>query len=409
MALSEKKYLISIFIAALSARLVYVLIFAGPYLSPDSQDWIAGTRLIVEQHTFGDYWRPPLYSFFLAGIYYFLGESVSAVRIIQSLLGAFTCLMVYFAGKILFNRKTGMIGSILAAFYPYFIYYTGDILSETLLTFLLSSSVALLVWFQQRPGYRRAILSGFCLGLTSLCKPVILPFVLLFLVWIVIALRRQRAHAWLTVLLVGSSVLLAILPWTIRNYFYYHEFILVSTSGPALWFSYNPFAERLERVPELLPTAQQNKHSLPDDFTYYPVKRYAEINSLPRKEANQVFREEAWYYMKKNPAKVLWLWYKRLGHFWRLYPLVATSTNKIAAFVSSGIVVIGGWAGIFISWQIRPKCRLLVWLIVSYTAIYCFFLTNIRYRVPLDAVMMIFAAIAIYRLYNYFCKSRLIR
>jgi 4-amino-4-deoxy-L-arabinose transferase-like glycosyltransferase len=408
--LSEKKILIWVFIIALAVRLAYVLFFAGTYLSPDSQEWIANARQLLAQHAYGNSWRPPLYSFFLAAIYFVCGESVLAVRILQAFLGAFTCLLVYFAGKTVFHQKVGLISGILAAFYPYFIYYSGDILAETLLIFLLSASVASLAWFQQQTDYRRAVLAGLCLGLTILCKPVILPFVFLLLCWILIILRRQWRRACWTALLTGLTVVLVMLPWTIRNYLYYHELILVSTSGATLWLSYNPLAERLERLPELLSTAEQNSRVLPNDFEYYPQQRYALINSLPRQVADQVFREEAWDFIKKNPRKVLWLWSKRLGHFWRLYPLVATPASRIAAAVSSSIVIIGGWAGIFISWRTWPKSRLLVLLIIVYTAAYSFFLTNIRYRVPLDTVMMIFAALAWWQLYKYcFNRQRITR
>lgn len=392
--------------AALLVRLIYVLFFAGAYLYPDSQDWIATALRLVQLHTYGDCWRPPLYPFFLAGIYFFCGESLLAVRIFQSVLGALTCLLLYFTGRTVFNRKVGFICSILALLYPYFIYYTGDILAETILTFLLSASIASIAWFQREPDFRRAGLTGLCLGLTALCKPVILPFVVVVLCWMIFRLRHQCLRALQTSLLTGTVTLLVILPWTIRNYIYYHEFILVSTGGLALWMSYNPYTERLEQVPELLSTADQNSHSLPEDFTYYPVKRYAEINSLPRLEADRIFRQEAMDFIRNNPGKVVWLWYKRLGHFWRLYPLVATPANKIVALVSSGTVIIGGWIGIILSWRRWPDSRLLLGLVLTYTLVYVISLTNIRYRVPLDGVMMVFAALALWRMsVYYFCKK----
>lgn len=393
--MSEKKFLTVLFISALAIRLVYVIFFAGSYLSQDSGDWLSIARLLVEQHSYGDSWRAPLYSFLLAGTHLFFGESLLAIRIIQAMLGALTCLLVYYIAKSIFHKKAGIISSLLAVFYPYFIYYTGDVLAETLLTFLLAASIACLVYFQQKPDYHRALLAGFCLGLTILCKPVILPLVLLLPLWGIMVFSRPWRQVLGVIALIWLGLLLVMLPWSIRNYFYYHQFSLVSPSGANLWVSYNPLVERLEQIPDLLSAADQNSRTLPADFEYYPRERYAEINRLPRLEGEKVFKEEAWTFIKQHPRKVAWLWYKRLLHFWRLYPLVATPANKLAALLTSGIVIIGGWIGIFISWRYWNKTLLLLLLLSTYTVVYTFFLTNIRYRVPIDTCLMVFAGYAL--------------
>lgn len=397
--MSGKKILIFIFLLALAGRLAYVLFFAGSYLSPDSSEWIGNAQLLISDHTYGDSWRPPLYSFFLALVYFLFGQSLLVVRIAQAFLGAATCLLVYYIGRNVFNRKVGFIGACFCGLYPYFIYYTGDVLSETLFTFLLAASLAGLVYFQEKPTYHRAILSGFCLGLTSLCKPVILPFIFLLPVWGIIVYRQQLRRVLPKVIIVFAAALLAILPWSVRNYLYYHEFTLISTSGVYLWMSYNPYTVRLEKIPELLPAQDQNSNYLPADFEYFPKQRFMEINKLPRMEADKVFKREAWDFMKNDPKTVIWLWYKRFFHFWRLYPLVATPANKVAAFLTSGSVIILGWMGLIMSIKNWRKTMLFLLLLGTYTVVHIVSLTNIRYRVPIDTFMMVFAAYALWRLY----------
>lgn len=398
--MSEKKILTLIFLVALAVRLAYVLFFAGSYLSPDSSEWIANAQLIISDHTYGDSWRPPLYSFFLALVYFLFGQTLLAIRLTQSLLGAATCLLVYYISRTVFNKKVGFSGACLCSFYPYFIYYTGDVLAETLLTFLLAASIECLVYFQEEPTWPKAILAGFCLGLTSLCKPVILPFVILLPVWGIIVYRQQWRQVLPKISIILAVTILVILPWSVRNYFYYHEFTLVSTSGASLWLAYNPLAARLEKLPELLSTQDQNSKVLPEEFEYYPRLRFIEINNLPRMEADKVFKKEAWDFMKNNPKTVIWLWSKRFFHFWRLYPLVATPANKVAAFLTSGLVIIFGWLGLLISLRHWRKTLLFLFLLGTYTVVYIFSLTNIRYRIPIDTCLMVFAAYTLGWLYQ---------
>lgn len=398
--MSEKKKLLLLLLVALAVRMAYVLFFAGSYLSPDSSEWIANARLIVSAHAYGDSWRPPLYSFFLALVYFLFGQTILAIRVAQALLGAVTCLLVYYLGRTIFNKKVGFIGACLCSFYPYFIYYTGDVLTETLLTFLLAASLACLVYFQEGPTGHKAILAGFCFGLTSLCKPVILPFVFLLPGWGILVYRQQLRQILPKIIIILTATVLVILPWSIRNYFYYHEFSLISTSGASLWLAYNPFSARLEKLPELLSAQDRNSNVLTNEFEYYPRQRFAEINNLPRLEADKVFKKEAWDFIKNNPKTVVWLWYKRFFHFWRLYPLVATTANKIAAFLTSGLVIILGWLGLLISIRNWRKTILFLFLLSTYTLVYIFSLTNIRYRIPIDTFMMVFAAYTLWRLYQ---------
>jgi 4-amino-4-deoxy-L-arabinose transferase-like glycosyltransferase len=396
----KKKFLTLLFILALAIRLIYVLFFAGSYLAQDSGDWIANAQLLISDHTYGDSWRPPLYSFYLALVFLLFGQSLLAVCVAQALLGAATCLLVYYIGRTVFNKKVGLIGACLCSFYPYFIYYTGDVMAETMLTFLLSGSLACLIYFQEGPTYKRAMLAGLCLGLTSLCKPVILPFVILLPGWGIIVYRRQIRQVLPKIIIILTATILVILPWSIRNYLYYHEFCLISTGGAAFWFSYNPLTIKLEKLPELLSLQDQNQHSLSNDFEYYPRQRYAEISKLPRMEADKVFMQEAWDFIKNNPKTVVWLWYKRFFHFWRLYPLVATPANKMVAFLTSGFVIIFGWLGLLISFRHWRKTLIFLFLFGTYTFVYMISLTNIRYRIPIDACLMVFAAYTLWWLYQ---------
>src|SRR2546425_890782 len=80
---------------------MYVMGFedSGFQLYPDSKDYdalglsLASGSGFADNHSPNTY-RPPGYPFFLATIYGRLGHHYAAVTVIQSVLGALTCLMI---------------------------------------------------------------------------------------------------------------------------------------------------------------------------------------------------------------------------------------------------------------------------------------------------------------------------
>lgn len=148
---SEKYFLIFLFLFALCIRLAYVLPLSPSQLSTDTGEWIGIGESIASGHGVGDAWRPPGYPAVLAGIFVVFGKSVVAVRIFNSIIGALTCLIIFFIGKKLFNSQVGKIAGVLLSFYPYLINYTGDLLSETFFTFILSLSILTIFIAKEKP------------------------------------------------------------------------------------------------------------------------------------------------------------------------------------------------------------------------------------------------------------------
>ncbi|MDD5132682.1 MAG: hypothetical protein PHH44_08490 [bacterium] len=147
--------------------------------------------------------------------------------------------------------------------------------------------------------------------------------------------------------------------------------------------------------------AYNEENTIVESYNGLTRQRFMEINNLPRLEADKVFKKEAWDFIKNNPKTVVWLWYKRFFHFWRLYPLIATPANKIAAFLTSGSVIILGWLGFIITIRNWRKTILFLFLLGTYTVVHVVSLTNIRYRVPIDTFMMVFAAYTIWWFYQW--------
>ena len=78
-----------------------------------------------------------LYPLFIAGVYKTFSPRVGFVLAVQSLLGVFTCLLIYLLAKGVFNQKTARLSAFLAAIYPGFLFYSTVLYQETTSLFLI--------------------------------------------------------------------------------------------------------------------------------------------------------------------------------------------------------------------------------------------------------------------------------
>ena len=92
-----------------------------------SGDWLA--RGVVAP-------RAPVYVIFLAVVFKMVGTGYIAARVVQMIFGAFNCVFIYFLGKKVFGRVTGLIAAFICTVYGVFIYFDAEFLSVGLTVFL---------------------------------------------------------------------------------------------------------------------------------------------------------------------------------------------------------------------------------------------------------------------------------
>lgn len=381
----EKYALPALFFAALALRLAYVLYSGQENLSPDSYSWMEISASIVDGNGFGGSWRPPGFAFFMAGIFLLAGKSVLAVQVANSLLGALTVVFTALIGTRLFSRAVGLLSGALVSFYPYLLAYTRDPISETFLTFMLSAAILRIVIAAQRPSARNYVLAGALIGLTGLTKSTTLPFFLLSCGWLWWQTGKFRSG-----LITGLCVVLTIAPWTLRNSFFYGKSYVMPVSTPwqpiygancdeALW---HETAGSFDRPMD----PKMTEPALPKDWDY--------LRSLPIPERDRICKEKALAWIKANPDKFYYLLHRRFLHFWRLYPMMAYKWQKYAAMATSGLYIPLAFLGFLLAYREFRKTSLFAALFASYTLVHIFFVTTMRYRVPIDPYLIILAAYA---------------
>jgi hypothetical protein len=241
------KLFLLIFLLASLARIVFVSTMEDKWYFYDTVYYDKAAQSILAGEGFGrgykfsgliefsdEYSLPPVYPIFLAGVYSVFGRDFLAVRIMQSIIGAITCLIIFKIGRELFNKNAGLLAAAVAALYPLFVFISGLMYSTELFMFF----IALFVWFALKSStndkMKYPIFSGLFLGLGTLAGPILFILFPVVCFWYLIILNKSlRMKIVGCAILVGIAIL-TLIPWGIRNYKIFGRITPVSASAD--WF-----------------------------------------------------------------------------------------------------------------------------------------------------------------------------
>lgn len=183
---------------------------------------------ILESGSFESYGalRTPAYPVFVSAVYSLAGPSVWAVLLIQMVLNVASVIMVYALGKMAFDERVALIAALLYALDIQVALYSVNLLSETLLVFVILVSSLALMRGLQRERAAWLLLAGLFLGLAALVKPVAqyLPFLAVALILLYPRIGWSlRLGGALGLTLVFA---LTISPWLYRNHVTYGHWSL---------------------------------------------------------------------------------------------------------------------------------------------------------------------------------------
>jgi 4-amino-4-deoxy-L-arabinose transferase-like glycosyltransferase len=175
-------------------------------------------------------YRPPLTSIVWSGLYKVFGHRYDVVRLMNSVLGALSCVLLFYIGNLAFNRTVGWYSAVIWAIFPSSIYFSIQLYSEPIMLVLLLAFVMKCLQFSRKPGWGSAALAGALLGLLFLVNPskvIMLPLVASWGLW----QFRKNLHDLLLSVVIPIVAIAMLVPWTVRNYQVFDEFIPFSTMG----------------------------------------------------------------------------------------------------------------------------------------------------------------------------------
>ena len=200
-----------------------------------------------------------LYSMFVAVIYAIFGPNPLAVRVVQAILGGILLpLVVYRLSRQFFQSSTftkalemrglhaesvALVSAGIVAVYFYFVLYAATLMTETFYLIALVWTLDHTLKLAERATLKRSIVLGIGLGITTLLRQSILPWIVIMSIWLIwVGHRSGHTRAMVKrLMVVGGVIALMILPFTIRNYVEYREFLLLnSNAGYAMYSAQHP-------------------------------------------------------------------------------------------------------------------------------------------------------------------------
>jgi 4-amino-4-deoxy-L-arabinose transferase-like glycosyltransferase len=397
-------------LVAVGLRVAYVWLAAGPHARPfsdpaeyDAVAWNlargAGFALESARGTYPTAFVPPVLPWLVSLLYRAVGHDYFAALLLVAVLGGLLPLLVAALGSRTFGSPAGRLAGWLATFHPLLVFFSGYLLTE--IPFCLALLLALLLsaeWVKTpRPG--RAFGAGLAWGVAALTRPTALPLPFLVAAWawlpLGLSLAPRGRLRQVAVLLLGSVLVIA--PWTLRNAVVLHEFVPVTTgAGQALLDSNNPV------------TWGSSAARGGADGTLRDQLLRTEFRGLSEAEVDRRARARALAFVRERAADGPAVALAKLGRFWRLRAEAGTtgawqaSGSPLARLLqvadplllwSVVVLPFALWgAGVALRGARRWFQSLGLWVILYFTAGATLFFGSLRMRVPIEPMVVLFAA-----------------
>jgi len=317
----------------------------------------------------------PGYPVILGLLFMLMGPVSGSVFLLNTLFAILGALAMWRMVTENWGKKAGIIGGVIWALYPYYIYYSAYAMSETIHISLIPA----VVWLTYKTmdkgkwGFNAGAVNGI-LFLFRSTAIFLIPLQLLFILF-----RKQ----WKGTLLLLAGFILVCIPWVVRNQMVMGSPVLLPTKGSLnLWMRNNPEILEIEDValPEWVENSITERQLLE-----YPSMEQAQTEL----ERTSMLGERATKFIFANPILFGYLSALRFLNF--ISP-VGNTTSGIPAKAAGFIFYIPMLVMSAIEFFRRRKDRnvlLLIMLFVLYALLHTFAHGGIRYRLPVDMVLMV--------------------
>ncbi|MBE7529419.1 MAG: glycosyltransferase family 39 protein [Ardenticatenaceae bacterium] len=348
-----------------------------------------------------------LYTTYVAFIYKLFGPNPVAPRLLQAVIvGILQPYLAYLIGRRIFNTTVGLIAAAFTAVYIYFVYYAAALMTEPFyITFILASFYVtmLIADSEKKPDIKWVLALGFLLGLIVLLRQLymlIIPFQLLWLMWA--RFKRDRWFPLAEAMLVGIVIMAMVLPFTYSNYKRFNRFVLLNTNAGYAFYWANHPAYGTRFIP------------IRDDYTQLIPEELLSQN-LDEAALDQELLKLGLSFITDDPGRIIQLSLSRVPIYFMFWPSTESGmVSNVTRVGSFGLLLPLMVYGVFLalrrnwSWALlhHPIFLLLLFALL-YTDIHLLSWALIRYRLPVDAVLLIFAGYGLYDLAQRFVPKLL--
>src|SRR5271170_7592220 len=346
-------------------------------------------------------WMTPLFPLLLAGIFRIFGaytfRAWAATVLLNISCCTLACIPIYFAGKRIGGIALGAGAAWLWAVFPNAILLPVESMWDASISALL---VATILWAtlalaesefdSQR--LRHWCAYGLLWGVALMFNATLAALFPFLAGWLVYRARQEKREWFKNAAAAVAIIILCCVPWTIRNYRVFHQFVpLRSVLGLQLWLGNNDQTQDIFRgdLHPIYNAAEREQYISLGEIAYMRQKK-----------------QEAFSYMFSHPQREAHLIFYRAISIWSggtPYPLedfIGTPSLRFRTVLAFNVVAaLGTLCGIIILFRERSPFAI---PIAAFPLIYpwAYYLTLAlpRYRLPIDPIVMLLLAIFIQRL-----------
>ncbi len=187
----------------------------------------------------------PGYPYFVAAIYWLFNGSKKAVVIIQLLLElgtlAFVICILHYLG---YSRRVKLIALSIGFVFPFLPIFSGVILTEVLATFFVTLACCLLIKTTIRNNLASIFIAGLTCGICLLIRPDTIVVILFVTIATTIALwHHHKQKSFIKISIIYLIIIFTLLPWTIRNYYYFQALRPLGGITEQVGFAYSKWLD----------------------------------------------------------------------------------------------------------------------------------------------------------------------
>lgn len=352
-------------------------------------DWKCGDPPLVI------YYTNSFYAYALWAIYSLFGHSYLAVYILQALLGAAACVVVYYSALILAGRAAAVLASVLTALYGPLFYTTGFILGENLCFFTFSSSFLCLTIFSRSLKTAWIFLGVFFLAVSMMLRPNVVIASFVIGLWGIFTMKNIPWRRLLRFVFAAfCAALIVLAPISARNYHFagtlspFSSNLGVNLYGmlapvPATWGNLYVYLR------DSIITAEKNekRRLSPGEVSGFWLRKAGELVRTRRgvEFLSKFIFNNALDLINSAEKYDIWS-ISFIGHY---VPLLRFP------FIPFSVIASLACAGMFLGWKKRRDFALLYCFILGYALSLLPFTVSSRYRMLIVPFLAISAGYAV--------------
>jgi len=308
------------------------------------------------------------------------------------IISGITIYIIYQLSQVIFNDEwVSKISAFIFSIYPFSIFYSISGLSETLYVFLILSSILLFYKNYFFYGSIVIILSIYVKGISDYIAPILILIFSFFVYKDTFKQGLQRFFLYFLTYCVIMS------PWWVHNWNKYNKFVRTDLAYGYHMYAGNNFMNK---------SGGGSGGTDVDNSQILGYEIRQRWNPSDYIRSDKIFKKEAYNYILEDPNRFLKQYIKKFYRFWSFVPYAKEYKNltySIISFVSFGFIFF--LSIIFLLQNFKSyfyKISPLLTFLGIMTAIYTLTIVSLRYRYPIEPIMIIFASFSLKRILKFY-------